>query len=55
MKRMPIIFLNDIKEYEEEHGEIPTHSWILIYTGWAKYKVGRHIRAIIKNVKSKTR
>ena len=29
--------VGDIKEYEEKHGEIPAHSWVLIYTGWAAY------------------
>src|SRR5699024_10234338 len=29
--------IEDIKEYEANHGEIPSHSWVLIYTGWAKY------------------
>jgi len=29
--------VEDIKEYEEEHGEIPKHSWVLLNTGWADY------------------
>lgn len=29
--------VDDIKEYEEEHGKIPAHSWVMIYTGWAKH------------------
>ena len=27
----------DIEAFEEKHGKIPSHSWVLIYTGWAKY------------------
>jgi len=29
--------IEDIKEYEKEHGEISTNAWVLIYTGWAQY------------------
>lgn len=29
--------VDDILQYEEEHGKIPPHSWVLIYAGWAKY------------------
>jgi kynurenine formamidase len=29
--------VEDIKKYEETYGEIPARSWVLIYTGWAKY------------------
>lgn len=29
--------IEDIKEFEEKYGEIPSHSWVLIHTGWAKY------------------
>lgn len=29
--------IQDIEEYEEIYGKIPKHSWLLIYTGWAKY------------------
>lgn len=29
--------IEDIKEFEADHGEIPPHSWVLIYTGWAQY------------------
>lgn len=29
--------IEDIKEFEAEHGKIPAHSWVLIYTGWAEY------------------
>lgn len=38
-KRNPnyCLTVEDIKEYEEEHGEIPRHSWVLLHTGWAEY------------------
>lgn len=29
--------IEDIKEFEAKHGEIPAHSWLLIHTGWADY------------------
>src|SRR5699024_4966126 len=29
--------VDDILAYEKKHGEIPSHSWVLIYTGWAQY------------------
>lgn len=29
--------VEDIKEFEAEYGEIPSHSWLLIYTGWSKH------------------
>lgn len=29
--------IEDIKEFEAQYGQIPSHSWVLIYTGWAKY------------------
>lgn len=29
--------LEDISEYEEQHGKIPKHAWVLIHTGWAAY------------------
>lgn len=29
--------IEDIKEYEAKYGEIPANSWVIIYTGWAKY------------------
>ncbi|MFF2446344.1 cyclase family protein [Neobacillus sp. NPDC058068] len=33
--------VEDIKRFEEEHGEITKHSWVLVYTGWSKY-MGNH-------------
>ncbi|MFJ7724546.1 cyclase family protein [Neobacillus sp. NPDC097160] len=27
----------DIQRFEEQHGEIPKHSWVLIHTGWANF------------------
>jgi kynurenine formamidase len=29
--------ISDIEQYEEAHGKIPEHSWVLIHTGWAEY------------------
>lgn len=29
--------VEDIKEYEAKYGEIPKHSWVLLYTGWAEH------------------
>lgn len=29
--------VEDIKKYEEMHGEIPKHAWVLLHTGWAEY------------------
>ncbi|WP_174614632.1 cyclase family protein [Virgibacillus ihumii] len=29
--------ITDIEVFEEKHGEISRHSWVLIYTGWAEY------------------
>jgi|SRR5699024_9996067 len=29
--------IEDIEEFEESHGKIPQHSWVLIYTGWAEH------------------
>ncbi|EGQ22498.1 MULTISPECIES: cyclase family protein [Sporosarcina] len=29
--------VEDIEEYEAEFGQIPKHSWVLLYTGWAEY------------------
>ncbi|WP_078592621.1 cyclase family protein [Evansella clarkii] len=29
--------IEDIEAFEAKYGEIPDHSWVLIYTGWARY------------------
>ena len=29
--------VEDINEYEEKHGKIPKHAWVLLHTGWAAY------------------
>lgn len=29
--------LEDIKQFEDQYGQLPKHSWVLIHTGWSKY------------------
>ena len=29
--------VEDIKEFESKHGQIPSHSWVILHTGWAEY------------------
>ncbi|VEF46778.1 metal-dependent hydrolase [Bacillus freudenreichii] len=29
--------VEDIQKFEEEHGTIPEHSWVIVQTGWADY------------------
>lgn len=29
--------VEDVKRFEEKHGKVPKHSWVLVYTGWASY------------------
>ena len=48
--------LEDIKQFEDQYGQIPKHSWVLIHTGWSEVcgrsaknilmleKMGSHIR-----------
>lgn len=32
-----LLEVEDILNFEEEHGKIPPHSWVVMKTGWAKY------------------
>lgn len=32
-----LLTVEDIHSFEQEHGRIPEHAWVILYTGWGKY------------------
>jgi len=32
-----LLAVEDVEAFEREHGEIPTHAWVILRTGWGRY------------------